>query len=181
MANVLLTTGCNLACPYCFAKEKLGSRHRRDMRLEDLDKLLAFFRRSDYKLFRVMGGEPTLHPDFVPIVRRALAEDLRVDILSNATWNNDCAEFFPQVSPRRLYFLLNLDHPDRYRGRIWERIESNLARLPHPGNVTLSFNIFERQPRYEYLLDVARRHGIKTIRLSFSLPDPRGGKPMPAP
>ena len=170
MANVLLTTGCNLACPYCFAQEKLGSRQRRDMRLEDLDKLLAFFRRSDYRLFRVMGGEPTLHPDFVPIVRRALAEDMRVDILSNATWNNDCAEFFPQVSPRRLYFLLNLDHPDRYRGRIWERIEYNLARLPHPGNVTLSFNIFERQPRYEYLLDVARRHGIKTIRLSFSLP-----------
>lgn len=170
MANVLLTTGCNLACPYCFAKEKLESRRRRDMRLEDLDKLLAFFRRSDYKLFRVMGGEPTTHPDFVAIIRRALAEDLRVDVLSNATWNNECAELFTHVSPRRLYFLLNLDHPDRYRGRMWERIESNLARLPHPGNVTLSFNIFERQPRYEYLLDIARRYRIQTIRLSFSLP-----------
>lgn len=170
MANVLLTTGCNLACPYCFAKEKLASRRRRDMRLEDLDTLLAFFRRSEYKLFRVMGGEPTTHPDFVTIVRRALADDLRVDVLSNATWNGACAEFFTHVSPRRLYFLLNLDHPERYRGRMWERIESNLARLPHPGNVTLSFNIFEREPRYEYLLDVARRYRFQTIRLSFSLP-----------
>jgi hypothetical protein len=74
------------------------------------------------------------------------------------------------VSPRRLYFLLNLDHPDRYRATQWRRIDANLAHLPHPENVTLSFNIFEREPRYEYVLDVARRHGFKTIRLSFALP-----------
>ena len=170
MANVLLTTGCNLACPYCFAKEKMGPSRRRHMTLADVDKLLAFFGRSHYQLFRVMGGEPTLHPDFVEIIRRALAADMRVDVLSNATWNAACVELFRQVSPRRLYFLLNLDHPDRYRPSQWQRIEANLARLPHPENVTLSFNIFEPEPRYEYVLDVARRHGFKTIRLSFALP-----------
>jgi hypothetical protein len=170
MANVLLTTGCNLACPYCFANEKMGPSRRRHMTLADVDKLLAFFRRSDYQLFRVMGGEPTLHPDFAEILRRALAADMRVDVLSNATWNDACSDFFRQVSPRRLYFLLNLDHPDRYSSRQWQRIEANLARLPHADNVTLSFNIFEPEPRYEYVLDVSRRYGFKTIRLSFSLP-----------
>jgi MoaA/NifB/PqqE/SkfB family radical SAM enzyme len=140
------------------------------MTLEDVDRLLAFFRHSNYQLFRVMGGEPTLHPNFVEILCRALAFDMRVDVLSNATWNDACAEFFTRVSPRRLYFLLNLDHPDRYRPGFWQRIERNLARLPHPDNVTLSFNIFERVPRYEYVLDVARRFGFKTVRLSFALP-----------
>jgi hypothetical protein len=95
---------------------------------------------------------------------------MRVDVLSNATWLDESAEFFKRVSPRRLYFLLNLDHPDRYRPALWQRIERNLARLPHPDNVTLSFNIFERVPRYEYVLDVARRFHFKTIRLSFALP-----------
>lgn len=170
MANVLLTTVCNLACPYCFANEKMGRSRRRHMSLDNVDKLLAFFKHSNYQLFRVMGGEPTLHPEFIEILRRALAADMRVDVLSNATWNDACLEFFRQVSPRRLYFLLNIDHPERYHPRQWQRIEENLTRLPHPENVTLSFNIFERKPRYEYVLDVARRHGIKTIRLSFALP-----------
>ena len=170
MANVLITTTCNLACPYCFGNEKMAPAERRTMTLENVDKLLDFFGRSDYKLFRVMGGEPTLHPQFGEIVERALAAGMRVDVLSNATWSDECARLFARISPRRLFFLLNVDHPVRYPRVLWERIEANLGRLPEPGNVTLSFNIFEREPRYDYVLDVARRYGFKAVRLSFALP-----------
>jgi sulfatase maturation enzyme AslB (radical SAM superfamily) len=170
MANVLLTTGCNLKCSYCFADEKMGRGQRRHMAMNDVHRLLEFFRRSNYSLFRVMGGEPTLHPQFTDIVDLALAAGMRVDVLSNATWNEACATYFEQVSPRRIYFLLNLDHPDRYRPGMWQHIEANLARLPEARNITVSFNIFEREPRYSYILDVARRYSIEMIRLSFSLP-----------
>ena len=52
---------------------------------------------------------------------------MRVDLLSNATWPESYNELFNRISPRRLFFLLNVDHPDRYPGKIWEKIQRNLA------------------------------------------------------
>ncbi len=170
MANVLLTTRCNLDCSYCFAREKMASRPRQRMSVDDACKVIDFLTRSDFWQFRVMGGEPTLHPDFAEIVTLALRAGMRVDVMSNATWQDDCTEFFHQITPARLHFLLNIDHPDQYRAKQWSRIEKNLAALPRRRNVTLSFNIFDKEPQYQYVLDLAERYDIDMVRLSFSLP-----------
>jgi radical SAM protein with 4Fe4S-binding SPASM domain len=170
MPNVLLTTGCNRSCSYCFAREKMAGTGALHMSLEDVRKVIAFLKQSDSMRFRVMGGEPTLHPNFAEIVALALRDGLRVDVLSNATWREDCVELFARIPPGRIYFLLNVDHPDRYSLRQWARIERNIAALPERRNVTLSFNIFEREPRADYIFDLTRRFGIRMIRMSFSLP-----------
>ncbi|MGA2168552.1 MAG: radical SAM protein [Terracidiphilus sp.] len=170
MANVLLTTRCNLRCPYCFAQEKLSDGQKLTMSMADVEKVIAFLKRSNHPFFRAMGGEPTLHPEFPRILKMALESGLRVDLLSNATWPESYNDLFQRTSPRRLVFLLNVDHPDRYAPHIWERIERNLAAISGRGSVTLSFNIFEKQPRYEYILELTRKYGIDKIRMSFSLP-----------
>ena len=130
MANVLLTTRRNLSCAYCFAKEKMNGMPRQRMSVDDAKKVIAFLKRSNFGQFRVMGGEPTLHPHFQTIVTLALREGLRVDVRSNATWRDRCADFFRRVPPARLYFLLNIDHPASYHHKQWERIEANLQALP---------------------------------------------------
>lgn len=170
MANVLLTTRCNLKCPYCFAQERLGDGHKLTMSLSDVEKVIEFLKRSNHPFFRAMGGEPTLHPDFPHILQRALESGMRVDVLSNATWPENYNSVFQRISPRRLFFLLNIDHPDRYVPKIWERIEQNLAAVSDRGSVTLSFNIFEKQPRYEYILELTKKYRIDKVRMSFSLP-----------
>jgi MoaA/NifB/PqqE/SkfB family radical SAM enzyme len=170
MANVLLTNRCNLRCAYCFAQERLEGNRNQVMTLADVATVIAFLKRSDHPILRAMGGEPTLHPEFPRIVEMALAEGMRVDVLSNATWPAEYNDFFRRISPRRLLFLLNIDHPDNYAPSQWERIERNTAAVAARGTVTLSFNLFEEQPRYEYLLDLIRRHRIDKVRMSFSLP-----------
>jgi hypothetical protein len=170
MANVLLTTRCNLRCAYCFAQERLLENRNQAMTVPDAAKVIAFLKRSDHPIFRAMGGEPTLHPEFPVILQMALAEGMRVDLLSNATWSESCNTLFGRISPRRLFFLLNIDHPQNYLPRVWQRIERNLAAIAGRGSITLSFNIFEMQPRYEYLLDLLRTYQIKNVRLSFSIP-----------
>ncbi|MEJ2330416.1 MAG: radical SAM protein [Gammaproteobacteria bacterium] len=170
MANVLLTTRCNLSCDYCFAKEKMSGMPRQRMTVDDAAKVIDFLKRSDFGQFRVMGGEPTLHPQFVDIVSLALRAEMRVDVLSNATWREDCADFFRRVPPARLYFLLNIDHPANYHPKQWTRIRRNLEALPDRRNVTLSFNIFEKRPEYQYIFDLTTQYDISMVRLSFSLP-----------
>lgn len=175
MANILLTSACNLSCKYCFARERMLTKRRQQMSMEDVCKVIRFLKKSEFPLFRAMGGEPALHPRFPEIVELALREGMRVDVLSNATWGDHCIELFDRIPPSRINFLLNIDHPDNYRPKQWARIEQNLASLPERRNVTLSFNIFERRPRCDYIFDLTRRYGFRSIRMSFSLPVYGGG------
>ena len=170
MANVLLTTRCNLKCPYCFAQEKLGDGQRASMTIKDVEKVIGFLKRSNHPFFRAMGGEPTLHPEFPSILEMALKNDMRVDVLSNATWPESYNDLFRRTSPRRVVFLLNIDQPGRYAPPVWQRIQSNLEALADRGTVTLSFNVFEKEPQDEYILELAQKYRIDKIRMSFSLP-----------
>jgi MoaA/NifB/PqqE/SkfB family radical SAM enzyme len=170
MPNILLTTRCNLSCEYCFAQERMLQKRSQDMAMQDVEKVIAFLKRSGSPVFRAMGGEPTLHPHFGDILRLALGEDMRVDLLSNATWREEFNALHARISPSRLLFLLNIDHPDRYSPKLWARIECNLAALSGRKGVTLSFNIFEKHPRSDYIFDLAARYDIRSVRMSFSLP-----------
>lgn len=67
-------------------------------------------------------------------------------------------------------FLLNIDHPSNYTQKIWGRILRNLEMMRGRSNVTLSFNLFEKEPRGDYILDIAKEYGFKHIRLCLSLP-----------
>ena len=51
-----------------------------------------------------------------------------------------------------------------------KRIEENLGFPSQRGNVTLSFNIYETNPDYNYILNLVSRYGFKNLRLSFSMP-----------
>jgi MoaA/NifB/PqqE/SkfB family radical SAM enzyme len=148
----------------------MHSKHNQVMSMSDVARVIAFLKSSNHPIFRAMGGEPTLHPEFPRIVHLALQEGMRVDLLSNATWPESYNEFFERIVPSRLFFLLNIDHPDSYPPKLWDRIMHNLAVISQRGGVTLSFNIFETQPRYEYILDLAARYKIDKVRMSFSLP-----------
>ena len=106
------------------------------MTIKDVEKVIGFLKRSNHPFFRAMGGEPTLHPEFPSILEMALKNDMRVDVLSNATWPESYNDLFRRTSPRRVVFLLNIDQPGRYAPPVWQRIQSNLEALADRGTVT---------------------------------------------
>ena len=57
-----------------------------------------------------------------------------------------------------------------------KKLEENLAFLSKRGNVTLSFNLFEKEPDYNYIFDLVSKYGFKNLRLSFSMPVKFEGK-----
>jgi uncharacterized radical SAM superfamily Fe-S cluster-containing enzyme len=75
IALVEITSNCNLRCPMCFAESGPGGKH--------ID--FATFRRMVDRyvqlegiadVLQISGGEPTLHPDFLPMVRHACAQPI---------------------------------------------------------------------------------------------------------
>ncbi len=171
---------CNRACNYCFAKEKLHSYQSRnavtEISLENVEKVLSFLSKTHCDAIQLAGGEPTIHSKFTEIMNLLLKNGLRVNLLTNALWNPELNAFFGKISPTSLGFLLNIDHPKMYSNVEQKRLEENLAFLSKRGNITVSFNLFEKKPDYNYIFDLAKKFGFKNLRLSFSMPVKFEGK-----
>jgi MoaA/NifB/PqqE/SkfB family radical SAM enzyme len=140
------------------------------MSLENLEEILKFFEKSNYNIVQLAGGEPTLHSKFKEILLKLITCNMRINILSNALWNPELNSLFAQISPLSLGFLLNIDQPKTYTAQEWAAIEHNLSFLSSRGNITLSYNIQEKNPSYDYILKLVEKYGFKNIRLSFSMP-----------
>jgi MoaA/NifB/PqqE/SkfB family radical SAM enzyme len=69
LAHVVVTRRCNLACGYCNEYDAVSSPVAREV----LERRLERLRELRTWMVCLTGGEPTLHPDLVPLVRR-LAE-----------------------------------------------------------------------------------------------------------
>jgi len=68
---------CNLRCPVCFAGS--GPGHGGERSLEQVEAMLATLleAESEPDLVQVSGGEPTLHPQILPILRRLKDSPIR--------------------------------------------------------------------------------------------------------
>lgn len=179
MVNLLLTMRCNRNCVYCFAREKIksysSSSQANDITMEDFERVLNFFEKSGIDSLQLAGGEPTLHERFDDILTKVLDRDIRVNVLSNCLWDSSKNGLFSRISPTRLGFLLNIDHPETYVEKQWKIIEENLSSVQERENTTLSFNIFEKVPKFDYIFDLVSRYSIRNLRLSFSMPVFFGG------
>ena len=68
---------CNMNCPVCFATSGPGQGNPRSM--DDIDLMLQTLLASESvpDLVQVSGGEPTLHPEIIPILQRLKDSPIR--------------------------------------------------------------------------------------------------------
>ena len=59
-----ITSGCNNKCVFCYYKNK-GDKN---IDIKTLEKYARFLKKMDVKNLILIGGEPTIHPDFLNIV-----------------------------------------------------------------------------------------------------------------
>lgn len=68
MPNIAITNYCNLKCPYCFADDMIHES-KNNMTLENYIKLLHYLTEyNNEQHVGIIGGEPTLHPQFKEIL-----------------------------------------------------------------------------------------------------------------
>ena len=67
--RISLTDKCNLRCVYCMTEEMLFRPTRELMTRDEILRLVRLFVDLGIDKIRLTGGEPTVHPDLIPIVR----------------------------------------------------------------------------------------------------------------
>jgi len=91
--NTMLTTRCNRNCTFCFA----GTKYHKDISMDDVKTVLDFHRASNISDFRVLGGEPTLHPLFKDIISLAVSEGFSIYIMSNCIMPAHVVDFLSTI------------------------------------------------------------------------------------
>ncbi len=81
-AVIYVTKLCNIHCKFCYYKYEESPKHAP---FDSIERTFKWFKR-DYQIDSVdiTGGEPTIHPRIVDIVRSSLAHELKPTIITNA-------------------------------------------------------------------------------------------------
>ena len=171
MPNILITDTCNRSCSYCFAKNVLAIEkgEAQSIEMKQVRKLIEKLKTEGEKNFSIIGGEPSIHPQFLEIVQEVLDSGHDVYIFTNLLMDRKKAEFLSTVDTKRIGLLVNVNDfkstPSKHR----KTLEENLALLGQ--RASLSFNIFKPNFDLSYHADLIENHGIKrNIRLGLTQP-----------
>jgi radical SAM protein with 4Fe4S-binding SPASM domain len=104
--RLIITEDCNASCPHCFNANLRVGKH---MPMDIFYRALSCV---DAPAIKIMGGEPTLHPDFIEIVDachqtapvlRMFTNGLKKEILDQANWQpNDTVAYNFFVANKKL-------------------------------------------------------------------------------
>jgi hypothetical protein len=116
-----------------------------------------------------MGGEPTLHPQIIPIIERFRKEGFTISLKSNGLWNTKIKKYISELADNDLFLLLNLNPPSTYSPEEIKIINLNLLHAKNQ-QLVLSINIDKIDFEYEYILEYAQKTNSKYLRWSFAHP-----------
>ena len=82
--RISLTDKCNMRCVYCMAEDMVFRPTAELMSTGEILRLVSIFARLGVDKIRLTGGEPTVHPDLIPVVRGIRAAGIsRISMTTN--------------------------------------------------------------------------------------------------
>jgi len=173
MANLLLTEKCVRACPYCFAKEYIRESKESLLSWENLIYIADLFESSNEKHLSLLGGEPTLHPDFIDFVLYLHQRKFHVNVFTSGIISAQKLEtvkkFLLKISEKHFSFVCNYNHPSSSTATETKLI--NMFFKIFSKYISLSFNLYQKDFDFDFLVDAILKYGLKKhIRLGLVQP-----------
>lgn len=178
--NILLTNTCNRRCPYCFAAERISYTIEEEGEAKpapkfisrgDFEAAVAFAVLGRQPVVGLLGGEPSLHPEFVDLLLHAVDAGIRPKVFTNGMFPKKHLERLVALEPqqRRFTFIVNLNHPDITSAREREAQERLFEAMPR--DCQLSCNIYDSDLDLTYLVETITRFGLRRhIRIAAAQP-----------
>jgi hypothetical protein len=175
MANILLTEKCVRACPYCFAKEHLKENKENILSWENLIYIADFLESSCEKYLSLLGGEPTLHPDFIDFVLYLHQRQFHVNVFTSGIMSDTkidiATEYLLNIPVENFSFVCNYNHPDSSTASETKQIEKFFTVFSK--YISLSYNLYQPNFDFGFLVDAILKYGLKKhIRLGLAQPIP---------
>lgn len=125
-----LTRKCQLACVHCYNDSGPEGTHG-TMTRDDWFRVIDEAAECGVRRLQLIGGEPTMHPDFAGLVVHARARGLDVEVFSNLVHITDDHWTLFQRSGTRLATSYYSAQPDKHNAmtgrRSYERTRANIA------------------------------------------------------
>jgi len=176
MPNVLLTQSCVRSCPYCFAKRHMAESSPDDiLSWENLIYIADFLQSSGERVFRLLGGEPTLHPDFNAMVLYLLERQFNVNVFTSGVMSDsvlgEMAELFAGLPPERFSLICNLNDPGKTRTPLAEQESIRRFLRLMSERVVPGFNIYRVDFDLDFLFQYINEFGLQRhIRVGIAHP-----------
>ncbi len=170
----MINNHCNLNCEYCFAN-KILEKDKQNMSLSDFIKVVEFNEQSKSHRIAIIGGEPTIHPQFLDFLEilKGREKTQSVYFFSNGLFSQGILNAFIQLSSvKRISFLINYNHPSVIREKRNKLILSNIDKLLESQiELTFGINIYKHKQDYAYIIAAIKKYKLKSIRWAIVVPN----------
>jgi radical SAM protein with 4Fe4S-binding SPASM domain len=141
-----------------------------DMSRETFLDLIAWLKKAPFNgnVVHLMGGEPTLHADFVWMAETTKANNFEIAIFTNAA-TPKAPEYAAQLKRLEIRWVVNVNPPESRTPEQDNNLRNSLRILAD--RVTLTFNMTPEPVPNEWLLDLIFEYNLrKKIKVGFVLP-----------
>jgi hypothetical protein len=169
MANVVLNRSCNRSCSFCFAPNDASAV----MELGELREIAEQLRAQGERTVPLVGGEPTLHPDFTEAVRLVLDLGMNVRLFTNGDFSARVLRCLADIPVERCAVIVNVSASLTSEALVAPHLEPRLAALGPRASLGVTLSD-ERYPDPD-LVELYRRHPLaRRFRLGLSQPSLTG-------
>lgn len=99
-----LTTACNNRCEWCYANTQNKTKEYIDLNV--INELVKHLKQIKCKKINLLGGEPTLHPDFIEILKLCNINEFHICVITNGRKFSQL-DFLEKVLPFRENIIIS--------------------------------------------------------------------------
>ncbi|MBI5722878.1 MAG: radical SAM protein [Planctomycetes bacterium] len=155
------TNRCNLACKHCYQDSERRTIAN-ELTLEEKFRLVDQMGQAHLPMLALSGGEPTISPDLLPLIRRAKGHGMHLTIATNGT--NLTPDFAGRLAEAGLrYVEISLDsvdpaRHDAFRGTpgMWEKAVAGAKAVVATPGLRLGIAMCVHQGNFHEVSDMIR-------------------------
>jgi len=170
MVNIIVSNVCNMQCACCFAEDHMSNGNKAFISLDEFERRLDYVDQSAINEIRLIGGEPTLHPQFDTLIQQAQRRGKHLVVFTHGLLPDRIVSALEAIPPDACTILVNTNatrHSDGPTKAEQTRRQAVLRRLG--SRALLGFTIVTPRPELDFLLPLAQGCQPK-IRLGLAQP-----------
>ena len=178
MPNIMINKICNLKCPYCFANKFVNKGEtcidENNISIENFNKAVEFITFNKEKSYvGIIGGEPTLHPNFKKFVKFIINND-KIEKSTLFTNGINLDKYVDILKNSKISVLINLNSPKDIGESNYKKITKNIEMFKENNivkNINIGINLYDENMDYSFVIETAEKFNLKNIRISVVVPN----------